>query len=135
MAVGSFPSGASPYGALDMAGNVWEWVADRYRPDAYLRPTGSTAQPDQRPGPQPVATGPALQGARPAPVLRVLRGGGCCSIFGLPRAADRLGLPEDYRDVDIGFRCARSVGAPGQIGPARPGSQSGAVSPHRSGPS
>lgn len=103
VAVGSFASGASPYGALDMAGNVWEWVVDRYRSD---------------PGVPPPAGG--------VPDLRVLRGGGCCSIFGLPRAADRLALPKGYRDVDIGFRCARSGAAtgagaqPAQQGTARP---------------
>jgi formylglycine-generating enzyme required for sulfatase activity len=30
VAVGSYPRGASPYGVLDLAGNVWEWVEDRY---------------------------------------------------------------------------------------------------------
>ena len=43
--VGSFPGGASPYGALDMAGNVWEWVADwyddsYYGDSPYENPTG-----------------------------------------------------------------------------------------------
>ena len=51
--------------------------------------------------------------------LRVLRGGGCCSIFGLPRAADRLALPLDYRDGDIGFRCAKD-------GPSQPNPPVGA---------
>ncbi|HEY2981808.1 MAG TPA: formylglycine-generating enzyme family protein [Anaerolineales bacterium] len=34
--VGSYAAGASPFGALDMAGNVWEWTADIYDPDYYL---------------------------------------------------------------------------------------------------
>ncbi len=33
--VGTFPAGASPYGVLDMAGNVWEWVNDWYASGAY----------------------------------------------------------------------------------------------------
>ena len=35
--VGSFSAGASPYGALDMAGNVWEWVGDMYDKKSYKR--------------------------------------------------------------------------------------------------
>lgn len=99
VAVGSFPSGASPYGVLDMAGNVWEWTADAYRIDAYKRADSMAVRPS------------------PSEKLRVLRGGGCCSIFGLPKTSDRLGLPLDYRDADIGFRCAKDGAADG--GPTR----------------
>jgi serine/threonine-protein kinase len=35
--VGQFPSGASPYGVLDLAGNVWEWVEDKYEDEPSRR--------------------------------------------------------------------------------------------------
>jgi formylglycine-generating enzyme required for sulfatase activity len=45
--VGSYPLGASPYGALDMAGNVWEWVNDWYDSGYYsVSPYSNPQGPD-----------------------------------------------------------------------------------------
>lgn len=89
MPVDSYPNGASPYGVLDMAGNVAEWVADWYSA-AYYKLTSYTNPP----GPQ---TGE----------FRVLRGGSWFSSDRSMRAAFRLwNYPDVYSDT-IGFRCAR----------------------------
>jgi serine/threonine-protein kinase len=84
--VGSYPAGASPVGALDMAGNVWQWCAEWLESDAsarYVR--GNTS----------VAThGP----------LRVIRGGSWhCSAKGC-RAPAREGYPPDLCGFSLGFR-------------------------------
>ena len=85
--VGSYPSGASPYGAMDMAGNVWEWVNDWYQSDYY------SVSPYSNP------SGPA------SGMTKVLRGGGCFNRWDCIRAAVRAYLtPSDIRGV-IGFRC------------------------------
>jgi len=90
--VGSYPAGISPYGALDMAGNVWEWTADRYDEDYY-------------------ADSPAQNPAGPeSGQYRVLRGGSWNHDRSGMRAAYRLeGSPGDRVD-NFGYRCALQAG-------------------------
>jgi len=92
--VGSYPSGASPYGVLDMAGNVSEWVADWYLSTYYS--TSPTKNP----------TGPA------SGTDKILRGGCFLSHWDGVRVAWRNANPPDNVDSVMGFRCAGA--APGQ---------------------
>jgi serine/threonine-protein kinase len=86
--VDAFGAGASPYGALNMAGNVWEWVADRYAADAY-----ASSQDENPRGP-------------PAGEQRVTRGGGIFNDAAAARTTSRRRFSPDVPSTSVGFRCA-----------------------------
>jgi len=86
VAVGSYPEGVSPYGALDMAGNVWEWVGDWYAGDYYVN---SPKENPQGPG---------------AGEYRVLRGGSFSFNLYNTRCAYRNWFGPGYGLTDFGFR-------------------------------
>jgi len=81
--VGSFPIGASPSGALDMAGNVWEWVSAE-APVAKENPSGENP-------------------------LYALKGGSWKSSPNSARISFRHMVNPTFKNGTFGFRCAKSI--------------------------
>jgi formylglycine-generating enzyme required for sulfatase activity len=111
--VGTYSAGASPFGILDLHGNVWEWCLDEYRPRRPGRSVAlleaSTAVAAESPQ---VETTEGVEGSsdpsRLAKVLRTVRGGSWIDT-GAVRAATRARRPQDARGGVLGFRCVATA--------------------------
>ena len=88
--VGSFSMDKSPYGVMDGAGNVMEWVADWYQ-ESYYKESPEKDPPSPECG-----------------TYRVMRGGGYTTTGSDVRITSRSKMVPDFRDETIGFRCAIS---------------------------
>lgn len=96
VAVGSYPTNVSPYGALDMVGNVSEWVSDFYMKNYYYD------SPYYNP------RGPEEDQGKGSPV----RGGSWAETYRAVTTYVRLDEGEIANTERIGFRCARSLPVP-----------------------
>jgi formylglycine-generating enzyme required for sulfatase activity len=94
--VGQFPKGASPFGVLDMIGNVNEWVAD-YAADY---PTDLQTNPHIKIAPDP---------NHPRRSIRGGHGGFDPTDASESRASRRHDTPGNWTRFSIGFRCAKSL--------------------------
>ena len=88
--VGTVLTDKSPYGVMDGAGNVMEWVADWYAESYFVE------APERNPQSPEHGT------------FRVLRGGGYATTGADIRITSRSKMVPDFRDETIGFRCAVS---------------------------
>ena len=110
MPVGSKPDGASPYGVMDMAGNLWEWVADWYGSNYYCDGDAANTQlpfymcPDTR---APHASVQDNPNGPPSGNFKTLRGGSYDYTSEYIRASYRDYYNPNDPSTDTGFRCAQ----------------------------
>jgi formylglycine-generating enzyme required for sulfatase activity len=115
--VGTHPAGRGPYGHDDLAGNVWEWMADEYDPFAYRRPGAAEGKPgscaeimaalddlrrEHRQG---------FTGTNPIPdeCEHSIRGGAYNYDADGLRATNRVHHPGRFRIPMLGLRCAKDA--------------------------